>query len=91
MEREYCGEYGYYQASATGGVKLIPMAEIKLNTTTSIVDLMKSLGKPSDYNSRANLYKESGLADRLGSYVGSASQNTAFIKSLGTPSLTGAI
>ena len=67
------------------------MAEIKLNTTTSIVDLMKSLGKPSDYNSRANLYKESGLADRLGSYVGSASQNTAFIKSLGTPSSTGAI
>lgn len=60
------------------------MAELKLNTTSSIVDYLKSTGKPSDFSSRENLYKSSGLEDRLGKYVGSSSQNNAFLKTLQT-------
>lgn len=61
------------------------MAELKLNTTTSIVDFLKSQGKPSDFGSREGLYKSSGLETRLGKYTGSPSQNQAFLKSLSTP------
>ena len=60
------------------------MAEVKLNTTSSITDYLKSVGKASDFGSRTSLYKESGLEERLGKYVGSVSQNTAFLKSLST-------
>lgn len=58
------------------------MAELKLNTTTSITDYLKSLGKTADFSSRAQLYKDSGLEERLGKYVSSGAQNTAFLKSL---------
>lgn len=61
------------------------MAEVKLNTTTSIVDYLRSIGKPSDFTSRSSLYKTSGLEGRLGKYVGSATQNTAFLRQLSTP------
>lgn len=64
---------------------------VQLSTTSSITDFLAKQGKPSDYNSRANLYKESGLEERLGKYVGSASQNTAFIKQLQTPASTGEV
>lgn len=64
------------------------MAELKLNTTTSIVDFLKSQGKPSDSKSLSSLYTSSGLADRLGTYVGSGSQNTALLKSLSSPTVT---
>lgn len=67
------------------------MADVTLNTTSSIVDFLKSQGKPSDYSSRTSLYNTSGLSDRLGAYVGSAAQNTAFLKQLQTPAQTGAI
>ena len=67
------------------------MAELTLNTTTSIVDYLKSQGKASDYSSREALYNSTGLADRLGTYTGSSTQNTAFLKSLQTPTQTGAI
>lgn len=56
------------------------MAEQKLNTTTSIVDFLKSAGKASDFNSRRALYASSGLETRLGSYTGSSSQNQALLK-----------
>src|SRR3990167_10329960 len=52
------------------------MANLTLNTTSSIVDFLKSQNKPSDFTSRENLYKTSGLEARLGKYVGSSSQNT---------------
>ena len=67
------------------------MAEMRLNTTTSITDFLKSQGKPSDFGSRESLYKSSGLEERLGKYVGSVSQNTAFLKNLSTPTSTGAL
>ena len=64
---------------------------LQLNTTTSIIDFLKSQNKPSDYTSRKSLYESSGLADRLGPYVSSGSQNIAFLKSLNTPTSTGAV
>lgn len=45
---------------------------------TSIVDLLNSKGQASDYNSRAQLYKTSGI--NMGNYVGSAEQNIALMK-----------
>jgi len=67
------------------------MAEIRLNTTTSIVDALKAMGKDSSFGARKSLYESSGLKDRLGDYVGSASQNVAFLKNLQTPAQTTAI
>jgi len=58
---------------------------LQLNTTTSIVDFLKSQNKPSDSSSISSLYTASGLGDRLGTYVGSGSQNTALLKSLSSP------
>ena len=60
---------------------------VKLNTTTSITDYLKSINKPTDLSSRTSLFKSSGLEDRLGKYVGSASQNVALLKSLQTPTV----
>lgn len=60
------------------------MAELKLNTTTSIVDFLKSQGKPSDFRSRETMFRESGLEDRLGTFVGSGSQNVALLRRLQT-------
>lgn len=56
------------------------MAE--LNTKTSIVDYLKSIGKPSDYGSRETLYKQSGLEQRLGAFAGSPNQNTNLLNFL---------
>lgn len=67
------------------------MADVKLSTTSSIVDYLASVKKPTDFNSRAALYKSSGLEDRLGAYTGSATQNSAFLKQLQTPSQTGEV
>lgn len=67
------------------------MAEVKLNTTSSITDYLKSVGKASDFGSRASLYKSSGLEERLGAYTGSPNQNSAFLKSLQAPSQTGEV
>lgn len=55
---------------------------MRLNSTTSIVDYLKSVNKPSDFSSRKSLYESSDLASRLGQYVGSSSQNIAFLKQL---------
>jgi len=57
-------------------------APIKLNTTTSIVDFLKSKGQPSDFPSREKMFKERGLESRLGTYTGSPTQNPAFLKVL---------
>ena len=64
---------------------------LQLNTSTSIIDALKAQNKPSDFSSRKSLYESSGLADRLGPYVSSGSQNIAFLKSLNTPTQTQAI
>lgn len=53
--------------------------ELKLNTATSIVDFLKSQGKPSDFSSRKTLFNSSGLSERLGSFIGSSSQNSALL------------
>lgn len=58
------------------------MAQLKLNTTSSIVDFLKAKGMPSDFSSRSKMFRESGLESRLGSFVGSASQNLALLKNL---------
>lgn len=58
---------------------------LKLNTTTSIVDFLKSQGKASDFGSRESLYNSLGMGNRLGKYTGSSDQNVAFLKSLQTP------
>lgn len=57
-----------------------------LNISSSIVDFLKSQGKASDFASRNTLYNSLGLGDRLGSYTGSANQNTAFLKTLSSQS-----
>lgn len=64
---------------------------LQLNTTTSIVDYLKSTGQASDSKSISSLYTSSGLADRLGTYVGSGSQNTALLKSLSSKTSSSAI
>ena len=53
---------------------------IKLNTSTSVVDYLKSVNKPADFTSRGQMFKEGGLEERLGKFVGSANQNVALLK-----------
>lgn len=53
-------------------------------TGTSIVDYLKSIGKPSDYASRAALAKQSGISN----YTGSAEQNKQLLGLLNKPSPT---
>lgn len=65
------------------------MAGVTLNTTSSVTDFLKAQGKDSSFGARKSLYETSGLADRLGAYVGSSAQNTAFLKNLQTPTSTG--
>ena len=55
---------------------------MQLNTTQSIVDNFKSLGLPSDFPTRASVFKNLGLEERLGKYVGSGTQNPNYIKAL---------
>lgn len=63
--------------------------EVKLSSTTAIVEKMKSLGKDSSFKNRAKTFKDMGLEDRLGKYVGSMAQNMAFIDVLDTKTLLG--
>ena len=56
----------------------------QLNTTTSIVDYLKSNKQDSSRSARKNLYTTGGLNKRLGDYIGSGQQNTALLKSLQT-------
>lgn len=51
------------------------MATQPLNTSTSIVDALKSKGQASDFNSRATLAKQYGITN----YTGSADQNVALL------------
>ncbi len=53
-----------------------------LNTSTSIVDFLKSKGKLSDFESRKRLYESTGLTNTLGDYRGSDIQNVQFLKAL---------
>lgn len=50
----------------------------KLNTSTSIVDYLKSTGKNSSYAARAALAKQKGIKN----YKGTAAQNTALLKAV---------
>jgi len=51
-----------------------------LNTNTSIVDYLKSIGQDNSFSNRANIYKSSGL--NMGNYTGSAQQNVALLNHL---------
>lgn len=63
------------------------MATQPLNTSTSIVDALKSKGQASDFNSRAALAKQYGITN----YTGSTDQNVALLtKFNGTPAKTAA-
>ena len=53
-----------------------------LNTSTSVVDFLKSQNKPSDFNSRLSLYESSGLKDAFGDYRGTTEQNTTLLTRL---------
>jgi len=55
-----------------------------LNTSTSIVDFLKSQNKLSDFASRKRLYESIGLNNNLGDYRGSDVQNIEFLKNLQT-------
>jgi len=59
--------------------------EVKLSSTTAIVEKVKSLGKDSSFKNRVRMFKDLGLEERLGKYVGSMAQNMAFIATLDTP------
>lgn len=59
-----------------------------LNTSQSIVDLLKSQGKPSDFNSRSSLYASSGLKDAFGDYRGTSEQNVTLLKKLSIPNVS---
>lgn len=41
----------------------------QLNVKTSVIDYLKSVGKPSDYASRSKLAEQYGIADYAGSYA----------------------
>lgn len=51
-----------------------------LNTNTSIVDYLKSVGKDNSYGARTNLYNTANL--NMGAYTGSAQQNVALLNYL---------
>jgi len=59
-----------------------------LNTATSIVDYLKSQGKPTDFNSRKALYESSGLSGAFGDYRGTAEQNTTLLRKISVPAQT---
>jgi hypothetical protein len=54
----------------------------KLNTNTSVVDYLKSQGKNSTFEARANLAVKQGIVDNKKDYTGSGPQNTALLSSL---------
>lgn len=54
------------------------MAAKKLNTNTSIVDYLKSIGKDSSYSARAKLAQQYGISG----YTGTASQNISLLNTL---------
>jgi hypothetical protein len=54
----------------------------KLNTNTSIVDYLKSIGKDSDYNNRKKLADQYGISN----YSGSGDQNVMLLNKLKTES-----
>lgn len=58
------------------------MAQPRLNVQTSVVDFLKSQGKASDFTSRARMFRELGLEERLGTFKGTAAQNTALLRIL---------
>jgi lipoate-protein ligase A len=59
------------------------MAE--LNTKTSVVDFLKSSGQDSSFGARKNLAVSQGVVKNAAEYTGSASQNTALLRSLQSP------
>lgn len=58
------------------------MAEVKLNTSTSIVDFLKSKGQESSFSARRKLFQEGGFEQRLGTFTGTAAQNLALLRSM---------
>lgn len=60
----------------------MPHLKIKLNTTSSVVDFLKSQDQESSFTARRKLFQERGLKDRLGEFIGSSSQNLALLRVL---------
>ena len=60
----------------------------QLNTTTSIVDFLKSKGEESSFTARRKLFTEKGFSNRLGEFRGTASQNLALLRNLREPAPT---
>lgn len=58
------------------------MAEIRLPSTTSIIDFLNTQGKDSSFSARKKYYTDLGFDKRLGSYQGSANQNLSLLKYL---------
>lgn len=56
-----------------------------LNTSTSVVDFLKSQGKSSSFSSRAKLAVSQGIVSDASQYTGSSAQNTRLLSSLQSP------
>jgi hypothetical protein len=56
-----------------------------LNTTTSVVDFLKSQGKSSSFSSRAQLAVQQGIVTNANQYTGSSAQNNRLLTSLQSP------
>ena len=72
------------QTSVTVNIpqKTTPSSGGSLNVNTSIVDYLKSEGQSSTKEARRSLAVSSGIVKNAADYTGTASQNTALLKSL---------
>lgn len=59
-----------------------PKPITKLGVSSSIVDFLRARNQLFDFNTRAKMFRDAGLESTLGSFVGSATQNTALLKQL---------
>lgn len=55
---------------------------VQLNTSTSVVDFLKSKKQESSFSARKKLFNESNLSNRLGDFKGSEAQNRALLRNL---------
>src|SRR3990167_1160060 len=58
---------------------------INLNTSTSVVDFLRSQNKPSDFASRKSTYENLGLTGAFGDYRGTAEQNVTLLNKIKMP------
>lgn len=58
------------------------MDNITLPSATAVQDYLKSKGQDSSFGARKSIFNNSGLSERLGSYLGSTPQNISLLKIL---------